>query len=153
MTNAMWTHGVEWLAAATPDPRAGEQAWLPGDGTVLMEAGRHWDLVSVPRQLGLLTLDILWYDPARTPGPTLVDSAAHRVGFLVPPDPAGDWSGEGVRHASRGAWVAVPPPHRTARSLEWIVPPDACTALHPPVMLRLALREAYETLAVLAPVC
>ncbi|MFJ5535044.1 hypothetical protein [Streptomyces sp. NPDC093261] len=151
MTNAMWTHGVEWRATATPDPRADERAWLSGDGTVLMEAGHHWDLVSVPRQLGLITLDILWYDPVHTPGPTLVDSAAQRVGFLVPPDPAGHWSGEGVRHVGRGAWVAVPPPHRTARSLEWIVPPDACGSLHQPLLLRLALREAYETLAILTP--
>ncbi|MEU6097997.1 hypothetical protein [Streptomyces sp. NPDC047079] len=152
MTNAMWTHDVEWLAAATPDPRAGKRGWHPGDGTVLMEAGRHWDLVSVPRQLGLLTLDILWYDPVRTPGPTLVDSAARRVGFLVPADPAVHWYGEGVRRAGAGSWVAVPPPDRSPSPLEWIVPPDGSGALHSPLMLRLALREAGETLAVLAPV-
>ncbi|MFI9645382.1 hypothetical protein ACIHAA_03665 [Streptomyces sp. NPDC052040] len=152
MTNAMWTYGVEWPTAAGPGPRAGERAWCRGDGTVLMEAGRLWDLVSVPRRLGLLTLDILWHEPLRAPGPTLVDSAAHRVGFLVPPDPARHWSGAGIRHASKGAWVALPPPHRPARTLEWIVPPPACGALHPPLILGAALREAAETLAVLTPV-
>jgi hypothetical protein len=121
-----------------------------GGGPVLLEAGRHWDVVSVPRQIGLLALDILWHDPIHTPGPTLVDSAALRVGFFVPPDPAGHWTGSGVRHASRGSWVAVPPPHRPVGSLEWIVPPDGSGALHPPLVLRRALRQAHETFAVLA---
>ncbi|MFJ8357678.1 hypothetical protein [Streptomyces sp. NPDC093984] len=152
MTNAMWMRGVQWLAAAAPDPHACAQQWERGDGTVLLEAGHHWDVVSVPRRLGLLALDILWDDPLRTPGPTLVDSAALRVGFLVPPDPPGHWTGAGVRHASRGAWVAVPPPYRPAGSLEWIVPPDGSGLLHSPVVLRRALRRAGETLAVLATV-
>ncbi|MGW5098575.1 hypothetical protein ACWEQ1_32710 [Streptomyces nodosus] len=152
MTNAMWMRGVEWLAAAAPDPSARRREWDLGDGTVLLEAGRHWDMVSVPRQLGLLALDILWYDPLRAPGPTLVDSAACRVGFFVPPDPVGRWVGAGIRHASRGSWVAVPPPCRPARSVEWIVPPDGSGALHPPLPLELALRRAHETLAVLTPV-
>ncbi|MEE1664979.1 hypothetical protein ACWDR2_38050 [Streptomyces sp. NPDC003631] len=152
MRNAMWMQGVEWLAAAAPDPQACKREWERGAGTVLLEAGRHWDVVSVPRQLGLLALDILWYDPLQTPGPTLVDSAAHRVGFFVPPDPAGHWTGADVRHASKGSWVAAPPPYRSAGSVEWIVPPDGSGTLHPPLTLELALRQANETLAVLAPV-
>ncbi|MFF3906865.1 hypothetical protein ACFYZJ_12905 [Streptomyces sp. NPDC001848] len=151
MTNAMWMRGVQWLAAAAPDPHACTQQWERGDGTVLLEAGRHWDVVSVPRHLGLLALDILWDDPLRTPGPTLVDSAALRVGFFVPPDPPGHWAGAGVRHASKGTWIAVPPPYRPGGSLEWIVPPDGSGLLHSPVVLRQALRRAGETLAVLAP--
>jgi hypothetical protein len=150
MMNAMWMGDVEWPAAS--DPRACERGWDDGDGTVLLEAGRHWDVVSVPRQLGLLTLDILWYDPLRTPGPTLFDSAAHRVGFFVPPDPAGHWVGTGIRHASKGSWVAVPPPHRPSRRVEWIIPPDGSETLHPPLALKAALRRAHETLALLASV-
>ncbi|MER6127603.1 hypothetical protein ABT173_34460 [Streptomyces sp. NPDC001795] len=152
MTNAMWIQGVEWLAAAASDPQACKREWDQGHGTVLMEAGHHWDVVSVPHQLGLLTLDILWFDPVRTPGPTLVDSAAQRVGFFVPPDPAGHWVGAGVRHAGKGSWISVPPPYRSARALEWIVPPDGSGMLHPPLALELALRQAHGTLAVLAPV-
>jgi hypothetical protein len=152
MTNAMWRQGAEWLAAAAPDPRACGREWDRGNGTVLLQAGRHWDVVSVPRHLGLLTLDILWYDPLRVPGPTLVDSAAHRVGFFVPPDPAGHWTGPGVRHGGKGSWIAVPPPYRAAGSLEWLVPPDGSGTLHPPLTLKSALRQAVETLAVLAPV-
>ncbi|MGW9027672.1 hypothetical protein ACWGQ5_26590 [Streptomyces sp. NPDC055722] len=152
MMNAMWMQGVEWLAAAASDPEACKREWELGDGTVLLEAGRRWDVVSVPRQLGLLALDILWYDPVRTPGPTLVDSAAHRLGFFVPPDPARHWVGTGIRHVSKGSWVAVPPPYRPAGSVEWIVPPDGSGMLHPPLALEVALRRAQETLAVLAPV-
>lgn len=152
MTNAMWIRGAEWLAAAAADPRACRRDWDRGNGMVLLEAGRHWDLVSVPDQLGLLALDVLWYDPLQVLGPTLVDSAARRVGFFLPPDPAGRWVGAGIRHASKGSWVAVPPPYRSAPSLEWIVPPDGSGVLHPPLTLELALRQANETLAVLAPV-
>ncbi|MFC3573941.1 hypothetical protein ACFOZ0_11770 [Streptomyces yaanensis] len=152
MTNPMWMRGVEWLAAAASDPQACKREWDRGNGTVLMEAGRFWDVVSVPDQLGLLALDIMWYDPVRMPGPTLVDSAARRVGFFLPPDPTGHWVGAGIRHASKGSWVAVPSPYRPVGCLEWIVPPDGSGTLHPPLTLELALREAHGTLAVLAPV-
>ncbi|MET8247609.1 hypothetical protein ABZV31_26270 [Streptomyces sp. NPDC005202] len=151
MTSAMWTLGVEWLAAAAPDPRACKRAWDQGSGIALLEAGRFWDVLSVPDQLGLLTLDMLWRPSLPVPGPTLVDTAAHRVGFFLPPDPAGRWIGAGVRHASRGSWVAVPPPYRPARFLEWLVPPDGTSSLHQPATLELALRQANGTLAVLAP--
>jgi hypothetical protein len=152
MTNAMWMQGAEWLAAAASDPQACKREWDEGNGTVLLEAGRHWDVVTVPRQLGLLALDILWYDPLRTPGPTLVDSAVHRVGFFVPPDPAGRWAGAGIRHARKGSWIAVPPPYRPAHRVEWIVPPDGSGTLYHPLTLERALRQALETLALLAPV-
>ncbi|MET7881540.1 hypothetical protein [Streptomyces avermitilis] len=152
MTNAIWTQGVEWLAAAAPDPRACKREWDHGSGTALLEAGRFWDVVSVPEQLGLLALDILWCDPHQTPGPTLVDTAARRVGFFLPPDPASQWIGSELRHAGKGSWVAVPPPYRPAGSLEWIIPPDGTGALHPALTLELALRQANGTLAVLAPV-
>ncbi|MEU7057946.1 hypothetical protein [Streptomyces sp. NPDC046197] len=149
MTSAMWTDGVEWLAAAAPNPRACKRAWDQGSGIALLEAGRYWDVLSVPDQLGLLTLDVLWRCDLRTPGPTLVDTAAHRVGFLLPPDPGGQWVGSGVRHASKGSWVAVPPPYRPARFLEWLIPPDGSGALHQPPALETALRRANGTLSVL----
>ncbi|MEW2301254.1 hypothetical protein AB0958_14955 [Streptomyces sp. NPDC006655] len=152
MTNAMWMQGVEWLAAAAADPRTCKWEWDHGEGVSLLEAGRFWDLLSVPGQLGLLALDLLWRPSLPVPGPTLVDSAAHRVGFFVPPDPAGGWIGAGLRYATKGSWVAAPPPYRAGRSLEWLVPPDGAGTLHSPGMLELALREANATLAVLRPV-
>jgi hypothetical protein len=151
MTNSLWMQGVEWLAAAAPDPRACKRAWDQGTGTVLLEAGRYWDVLSVPDQLGLLTLDVLWQEPLQVPGPTLVDTAAQRVGFFLPPDPASHWVGAGLRHAGKGTWVAVPPPYRPARFLEWLIPPDGTGALHSPVTLERALGRANGTLATLAP--
>ncbi|MFC9632626.1 hypothetical protein ACFTY8_25995 [Streptomyces mirabilis] len=151
MPDVMWMQGVEWLAAAASDPRACKREWDQGAGTVLMEAGRFWDVLSVPEQLGLLALDILWNDPLRAPGPTLVDTASRRVGFFLPPDPASRWVGSGLRHAGKGSWVAVPPPYRAARFLEWLIPPDGTGDLHTAVPLELALQRANGTLAVLAP--
>ncbi|AWW41237.1 MULTISPECIES: hypothetical protein [Streptomyces] len=153
MTDLIWTRGVEWLAAAAPDPKECKRQWDHGDGIALLEAGRFWDVVSVPDQLGLLTLDLLWRPSLPIPGPTLVDTAAHRVGFLLPPDPGSRWIGAGLRHASKGSWVAVPPPYRSARYLEWLIPPDGTGSLHAPTTLELALRQANGTLSVLAPLC
>ncbi|MBX7548142.1 hypothetical protein [Streptomyces sp. NPDC004232] len=151
MTNTMWTRGVEWLAAAAADPRSCKWEWDHGEGIALLEVGRFWDVLSVPDQLGLLALDLLWRPGAAAPGPTLVDTAAGRVGFFLPPDPSGGWVGAGLRYATKGAWVAVPPPYRPARFVEWLVPPDGTGTLHAPAALEEALRQANGTLAVLAP--
>ncbi|GAA2271026.1 hypothetical protein GCM10010415_41980 [Streptomyces atrovirens] len=152
MHSAMWKQAVEWLAAAATDPQECKREWDHGKGTALLAAGRYWDVLSVPDRLGLLALDILWRDPLKVPGPTLVDVTARRVGFFLPPDPASEWVGFGVRHVGRGSWVAVPPPYRPAGRLEWLVPPDGAGTLHAPGPLELALRGATGTLAVLAPV-
>ncbi|WP_129311349.1 hypothetical protein [Streptomyces sp. L2] len=153
MTNTMWMRGVEWLAAAAADPRACKWEWDHGAGVALLAAGRYWDVLSVPDRLGLLTLDLLWRPARPVPGPTLVDASAGRVGFFLPPDPSGTWVGDGLRYATRGAWVAVPPPYRPSRALEWLVPPDGSARLHAPGALEEALRRANGTLAVLAPLC
>lgn len=153
MANTMWTRGVEWLAAASADPRACKWEWDHGEGIALLEAGRFWDVLSVPDRLGLLTLDLLWQPGLPVPGPTLVDTAAGRVGFFLPPDPSGGWIGAGLRYATKGSWVTVPPPYRPAPSLEWLVPPDGTGTLHAPGALEEALQQANGTLAVLAPLC
>ncbi|MET9528907.1 hypothetical protein [Streptomyces coeruleorubidus] len=152
MQSVMWKQAVEWLAASARDPQECKREWDYGTGTALVEAGRYWDVLSVPDRLGLLALDCLWRDPLKVPGPTLVDCAARRVGFFLPPDPVSEWVGSGVRHVGRGSWVAVPPPYRPAGRLEWLVPPDDTGSLHAPGTLESALREATEALAVLAPV-
>ncbi|MGV9941575.1 hypothetical protein [Streptomyces sp. NPDC003401] len=151
MSHGMGARGVEWLAAASTDPRNCKREWDQGHGIALLEAGRYWDVLSVPERLGLLTLDLLWQPSLPVPGPTLVDTAAHRIGFFLPPDPASRWVGEGLRQAGRGSWVAVPPPYRPARFLEWLVPPDGSGALHSPGALELALLQANGTMAVLTP--
>ncbi|MFC4503889.1 MULTISPECIES: hypothetical protein [Streptomyces] len=151
MTDVSWERGVEWLSAAAKDPRVCKRDWDRGEGIALLAAGRYWDVLSVPDRLGLLALDLLWQPGLPVPGPTLVDTAAHRVGFFLPPDPDSRWVGAGLRYAGRGSWVAVPPPYRPSRFLEWLVPPAGTGALHAPVTLELALRQANGTLALLTP--
>ncbi|WP_258564666.1 hypothetical protein [Streptomyces himalayensis] len=150
MRNSASRQAMEWLAAAAKDPRACKREWEYGEhGTVVLASGRFWDVLSVPEELGLLTLDTLLRTPQYEPGPTLADFAAHRVGFFLPPDPACRWIGSGIRYAGKGSWVAVPPPYRSGRSLQWLVPPDGSGDLHTPAALELALRQATGELAVI----
>lgn len=153
MQRTMGKHAVEWLAAAAADPRACKQQWDDGADAVLLEAGRLWDVLTVPEHLGLSALDLLRRARVRASGPVLVNCGARRVGFFLPPDPATEWVGPGVRHAGRGSWVAAPPPYRSPGwRLEWLLPPDGTGALYDPAVVELALREAGGTLAVLARV-
>ncbi|MEV5433207.1 hypothetical protein [Streptomyces sp. NPDC052701] len=151
MWNAAWMRSVEWLAAAAADPRACKRQWEHGTGIALLEAGRHWNVLSVPEELGLLGLNVLWQDPLRTPGPVLRHGKARRVGFFLPPGPGHQWIGAGVRHVGRGGWIPVPPPYRDTGHLEWIIPPDGTGALHAPERLEAALQAATGTLALLQP--
>ncbi|MEU0740801.1 hypothetical protein [Streptomyces sp. NPDC006134] len=143
---------IEWLAAAATDPRRCKREWDEGTGTALLPAGRFWDVLSVPERLGLCAVDLLRRDLTGAPAPILMDHTAARVGFFLPPDPASEWTGSGVRRVGRGSWVAVPPPYRATGRLGWLVPPDGTGALHDPGAVELALREATGILAVLAPV-
>ncbi|KUM69887.1 hypothetical protein J7F01_35990 [Streptomyces sp. ISL-22] len=153
MQGTMGKQAVEWLAAAATDPRSCKRQWDQGADAVLLEAGRLWDVLSVPEQLGLSALAHLRRTRRRASGPVLVNCGARRVGFFLPPDPAGEWIGPGVRHVGRGSWVAVPPPHRCAGwRLEWLLPPDGTGALYDPDVMELALREADGACAALARV-
>ncbi|MET9565124.1 hypothetical protein [Streptomyces tauricus] len=133
---------VEWLAAAAADPRTCKWEWEHRCGFVLLEAGRLWNVLSVPEELGLCALDVLWRDPLRVPGPALRHTKAHRVGFLLPPGPAAQWIGAGVRHIGRGSWIPSPPHYRETGHLEWITPPDGTGTLYVPDVLEWALRAA-----------
>ncbi|MFJ6892613.1 hypothetical protein [Streptomyces hokutonensis] len=140
---------VEWLAAAATDPRACKREWRSDTGTAVLAAGRFWDVLSVPEELGLFALDVLLRAPRHEPGPTLADFASHRLGFFLPPDPRTRWVGDGVRYASQGAWIAVPEPQRATGALRWLVPPDGSGTLHTPAALEVALQQATGILATL----
>ncbi|MET7732043.1 hypothetical protein ABZT02_11825 [Streptomyces sp. NPDC005402] len=140
---------VEWLAAAATDPRACKRAWQSDSGTAVLAAGRFWDVLSVPEELGLFALDVLLRSPRHEPGPTLADFTSHRVGFFLPPDPRSRWVGDGVRYAGCGAWIAVPALQRAAGSLRWLVPPDGSGTLYAPAAVEVALQEATGILATL----
>ncbi|WP_151476154.1 hypothetical protein [Streptomyces albicerus] len=139
---------VEWLAAAAVDPRACKREWEhSASGTVLLPAGRFWDVLSVPEEIGLLALDALLRLPLPMPGPTLADFGAHRIGFFLPPDPESYWVGQDIRYSGKGAWIAVPSPRRTTGTPRWLIPPDGRGALHLPTALELALHQAMEMLS------
>ncbi|MDQ0604305.1 hypothetical protein QF037_008650 [Streptomyces canus] len=137
---------IEWLSAAATDPRECKRQWHSEGGTAVLGCGRFWDVLSVPEELAVPALDALLGIP-QPPGPALVDTAARRVAFFLPPDPEGRWIGSGIRYAGKGAWVAVPAPHRAAGRLRWLVPPDGSGALFVPVAVELALQLALGRLA------
>lgn len=132
---------VEWLAAAATDPRDCKREWNGETGAAVLACGRYWDVLSVPEELAMPALDALLCIP-QAPGPALADTAARRVAFFLPPDPAGRWIGTGIRYAGKGAWIAVPAPHRAAGRLRWLVPPDGTGALFVPAAVELALQLA-----------
>ncbi|MGV9457240.1 hypothetical protein [Streptomyces sp. NPDC003635] len=150
------THqAVEWLAAAAIDPRACKRDWQTDRGTAVLGAGRFWDVLSVPEELGLFALDVLLRSehpgPAAAPGvgPVLADFAAHRVGFFLPPDPRSRWVGDGIRYAGKGTWIAVPAPQRSSGPLRWLVPPDGSGTLCSPDAVEVAFQQAAAILAAL----
>jgi hypothetical protein len=137
---------TEWLSAAATDPRACKRQWHSETGVAVLACGRFWDVLSVPEELGVLALDALLSIP-QAPGPVLADAGSRRVGFFLPPDPAGRWIGSDIRYLGQDAWIAVPAPHRAAGRLRWLVPPDGSGTLFVPSAVELALQQALGTLA------
>ncbi|MER7509940.1 hypothetical protein ACIP46_28800 [Streptomyces lavendulae] len=133
---------VEWLVSVAPDPDACRWEWERGPlGVALLPAGRSWDVLILPGELGRATLDVLHLLTGR-PGPVLADCDDARVGFFVPPGTASRWLGTGVRGAGRGTWIVVPHPVREADGVRWLVVPDGEGTLTDPVVLELAMHEA-----------
>lgn len=99
---------VEWLASVAPDPEACSQEWETNPLRVaLLPAGRLWDVLILPGELGYPTLDVLTRVIDRL-GPVLVDFGDARMGFFVPPGTAARWLGTGgahggARYVDRGA--------------------------------------------------
>lgn len=148
MALAEWTKSMEWLAAASEDPRACKDEWQNGyTGIALLAAGRFWDVLVVPEELGLRVAGILDDLPLVQPGPCLLDTRTHHVGFLLPPDPHAVWVGTGVRYLSKGAWIAAPAPHCRWGDLRWLCPPDGTGNLTMPEVLELALQRCATELS------
>ncbi|WP_328763888.1 MULTISPECIES: hypothetical protein [unclassified Streptomyces] len=133
---------VEWLVAVAPEPDACRWEWERNPlGVALLPAGRLWDVLILPGELGQTALDVLTQLLDR-PGPVLADSGDARLGFFVPPGTASRWIGTGVRGAGRGTWIAVPYPGRRTGGVHWLVVPDGRGTLTDPVLLELAMHEA-----------
>ncbi|MEU9301196.1 hypothetical protein [Streptomyces sp. NPDC048269] len=133
---------VEWLVSVAPDPEACRWEWERNPlGVALLPAGRRWDVLIVPGELGQATLDVLNLLLTR-PGPVLADFGDSRLGFFVPPGTASRWIGTGVRGAGRGTWIVVPYPGRATGGVRWLVLPDGQGTLTDPALLELAMHEA-----------
>ncbi|MFD7081509.1 hypothetical protein ACFYXV_00235 [Streptomyces sp. NPDC002181] len=138
---------VEWLVSVAPDPDACRWEWERNPlGVALLPAGRQWDVLILPGELGQTALDVLTLLLDR-PGPVLADFGDTRLGFFVPPGTASRWLGTGVRGAGRGTWIVVPYPGRTTGGVHWLVPPDGSGRLTDPVLLELAMHEAAARVA------
>jgi hypothetical protein len=139
---------VEWLASVAPDPEACRWEWERSPlGVALLPAGKAWDVLILPGELGYPTLDVLTRILDRL-GPVLVDFGDARMGFFVPPGTAARWLGTGIRTAGSGTWIVVPYPGRvTGGGVRWLVPPDGSGILVDPALLELAMHEAAAGLA------
>src|SRR4051812_15982279 len=86
---------VEGLGSAAPRPGARRWEWERNPlGVTLLPAGRLWDVLIVPGELGYPTLDVLTRVIAH-PGPVLADFGDARMGFFVPAGTAARWLGTG----------------------------------------------------------
>lgn len=138
---------VEWLASVAPDPEACRWEWERNPlGVALLPAGKAWDVLILPAELGYPTLDVLTRILDQ-PGPVLVDFGDSRMGFFVPAGTAARWLGTGIRTAGAGTWIVVPYPGRSAGAVRWLVPPDGTGTLTDPSLLELAMHEAAAELA------
>ncbi|GGU04977.1 MULTISPECIES: hypothetical protein [Streptomyces] len=138
---------VEWLASVAPDPDACRWEWQRNPlGVALLPAGRRWDVLILPGELGCPTLDVLVRLVDR-PGPVLADFGESRTGFFVPPGTAARWLGTGVRGAGHGTWIVVPFPGCATGGVRWLVPPDGSGTLNDASLLELAMHEAAGRLA------
>ncbi|MEV8595516.1 hypothetical protein [Streptomyces sp. NPDC052012] len=134
---------VEWLSSVAPDPEGCRAEWERNPhGVALLPAGKAWDVLILPGELGYPTLDVLTR-VLDQPGPVLADFGDARMGFLVPPGTAARWLGTGVRTAGEGTWIVVPHPLRSSTGgVRWLVPPDGSGTLTDPALLELAMHEA-----------
>ncbi len=147
MTDAGAKSAVEWLVSAAPEPETCRWEWERNPlGVSLLPAGRVWDVLILPGELGRPTLDVVSRLAGR-PGPVLADVTDARLGFFVPPGTAARWIGTGVRSAGHGTWIVVPYPGRSTGGVRWLVPPDGSGRLTDPAVLELAMHEAAARVA------
>lgn len=138
---------LDWLASVAPDPDACRWEWERNPhGVALLPAGKRWDVLILPGELGYPTLEVLNRRIDR-PGPVLADFGDARLGFFVPPGTVARWIGTGVRGAGSGTWIVVPYPGRTGGGVRWLVQPDGSGTLTDPPLLELAMHEAVAGIA------
>lgn len=133
---------VEWLVSVAPDPDTCRWEWERSPlGVALLPAGRRWDVLILPGELGQATLDVLRLLLDR-PGPVLADFGDSRLGFFVPagPRPAG-W-GRAYGAPGPGPGSSFRTPAGRPAGVRWLVLPDGRGTLTDPAVLELAMHEA-----------
>ncbi|MFF1840735.1 hypothetical protein ACFVW5_08975 [Streptomyces sp. NPDC058232] len=147
MTGSEVRAAVDWLASVAPDPAACRWEWERNpQGIALLPAGRRWDVLILPRELGYPTFDVLTRLVHR-PGPVLSGFGDARMGFFVPPGTVARWIGTGVRGVGLGTWILVPYPGRASGGVRWLLPPDGSGTLTDATLLELAMHEAAAATA------
>ncbi|MFH8518096.1 hypothetical protein ACH4CE_24005 [Streptomyces gelaticus] len=134
---------VEWLVSVAPDPDACRRGWERNPrGVALLPAGRRWDVLILPGELGYPTFDVLTRLIDR-PGPVLSGFGDARMGFFVAPGTVARWVGTGVRGVGQGTWIVVPHPGGASNGgVRWLIPPDGSGTLTDAALLELAMHEA-----------
>ena len=109
--------------------------WMRSDGTEaqLLPAGRWWDAVRVPLDLGVHALRHLGDET----GAVITDGYGRIMYWLIRPGAAADWRLPGVQVLGAGCHVVVPVPYlTTGPGPHWRVPPargrecTSASALH-----------------------
>ncbi|MET7781500.1 hypothetical protein ABZU94_07210 [Streptomyces mirabilis] len=120
--------------------------WMPAGRTVsLRPAGKWWDAVRVPRDIGLEALGRL----GSGTGAVIEDPGGGLLYWFVPAGEASAWQmTEGARIIVLGdtAHVPVPGPQRTSGP-HWRVPPTRSNTLTDPSRLHNALAQAAALVA------
>lgn len=112
---------VEWLVSVAPDPDACRREWERNPlGVALLPAGRRWDVLILPGELGHTTLEVLDALLER-PGPVLADFGDSRLGFSCPRArrPAGSGRAYGEPAGGPGSWSRTPAGPRAGSAGSW----------------------------------
>ncbi|MFJ8146060.1 hypothetical protein ACIQ6R_13405 [Streptomyces sp. NPDC096048] len=100
----------------------------------------EWDVIRVPRQLGLAAMSILG---ARA-GAVVEDPQPGALYFFVPVGTAASWQAENTRAITGGERVPIPPERRTSGpGPHWRMCPGDRSWLTDPVALLAAIGDAF----------
>ncbi|WP_175439147.1 hypothetical protein [Streptomyces vilmorinianum] len=114
---------------------------LTASGCELLEAGAAWDAVRVPRELGLVALEIL----GSRSGSVVEDPAEAALYWFVQAGSTDVWDIEHARVLSVGHTVAVPPARRTSGpGPRWLVCPGEESFLTDTGALQAALADSHR---------
>ncbi|WP_225850918.1 bifunctional DNA primase/polymerase [Streptomyces sp. HPF1205] len=125
--------GVQWLTLAAEDPEDCRLAWHNDPRSpYLLPVGRDFDLVATDQKVGMEAFDQM-RRRGMPLGPVMVDWAARKMGFFLPPRSRDQFAGTLMRetqsppehrYLTTGSFVVVPGPLTLSHDrYEWLNPP------------------------------